>query len=70
MVEVIAWIWIAVTLALGAAWAAADLAHNRRCGTWDVGRTLSRLPTVLLVAMWWPILFPASCIGRARNRKR
>jgi hypothetical protein len=70
MAEVVALIWVAVTLALTALWAATDLIHNRRCGSWDVGRTLSRLPTVLLVALGWPILLPAACIGRLRKRKR
>jgi hypothetical protein len=70
MLEVIATIWVAVTLVLGAAWAVTDLAHNRRCGGWDLGRTLSRLPTVLLVALGWPVLLPAACIDRARKRKR
>jgi hypothetical protein len=70
MIEPIVIIWITVTLALGIVWAATDLAHNRLCGHWDLGRTLARLPTVLLVALGWPILLPAACIDRVCKRKR
>jgi hypothetical protein len=70
MVEVIAWIWIGVTLVLGAVWAATDLIHNRRCGKWDLGRTLLRLPPVLLVALGWPVLLPAACVDRVCRGKR
>lgn len=70
MGQVVALIWLAVALVLGLVWGATDLAHNRRYGNWDFGRTISRLPVVLLVALAWPVLLPAACVDRAVRRKR
>ncbi|HEX3997578.1 MAG TPA: hypothetical protein VHX65_03400 [Pirellulales bacterium] len=70
MGQILALIWIAVALLLSLVWAATDLVHNRLYGNWDVGRTLSRLPIVMLVALGWPVLLPASCLERMRRGKR
>jgi len=70
MGQILALIWVAGTLVLALVWAVADVVHNRLYGNWDVGRTLSRLPTVLLVALGWPVLLPAACINRLGKWKR
>ena len=70
MGQTLALIWLAVALLWGIFWAVTDLAHNRRYGNWDFGRTFSRLPVGAAGSIGWPVLFPAACIDHVAKRKR
>jgi hypothetical protein len=70
MGQTIALIWLAVALGWAILWAATDLNHNRRYGNWDFGHMFSRLPTVALVALSWPVLLPVAFFERLAKRKR